>query len=297
MPGTRETHNIRETLSWGSMLLSSAGIETPGLDASILLAYILKTTREALIAHSTDSVSQYDINEFGALLNRRKNGECAAYITGKKEFLGLEFEVNPSVLVPRPETEILAETALDYLKKRNGTLRVLDLCTGSGAIAVSLKSIMPRLEVYASDISHDALETARKNASRLLGATNSITFLQGDLFNALRRHSPAPCSLPAFSLIACNPPYIPSVKISSLPREVQNEPRIALEGGETGFFIISRIIGEAQGYLDSGSLLLLEADPGQMPEINTLFTKNNFHGINIYNDLAGLQRVIGGIRD
>jgi release factor glutamine methyltransferase len=297
MFGTQEIHNIREALSWGSTLLSTADIKTPDLDASILLAHILNMKREALIAYNTGSISQNDINAFKTLINRRKNGECAAYITGKKEFFGLEFEVNPSVLVPRPETEILAEVALDYLKKRKGALRVLDLCTGSGAIAVSLKSIIPELEVYASDISHDALDTAKKNASRLLGADNSITFLHGDLFNAVSFLHPAADSPPTFSLIISNPPYIPSAKIKTLSKEVQNEPHTALDGGETGLAIISRIIEEAPKYLENGALLLLEADPGQMRKINFLFTKNNFHDINIINDLSGLQRIIGGTPD
>jgi len=305
MPDT-QIKNIKQLLSLGGKSLNSAGIETPALDASILLAKILNTSREALIARAFDPVSQNDIASFNALIERRINGECIAYITGKKEFYGLDFEVNQSVLTPRPETEILLEAALNYLKKNNQTHRVLDLCTGSGAIAISLKSVMPYLEVYASDISSNALETAKRNSKRLLNEDNQVKFLQGDLFAALPTAcSPlpasnstllnSPASHPLFSLITSNPPYIPSDKINSLPREVQNEPRIALDGGGTGLAVISRIIEEAPKFLINGALLLLEADPYQMKEINALFTKSGFHDINIYNDLAGFERVIGGI--
>ena len=178
---------IREATAQGAARLKAAGIETPSLDASLLLAHVLDTGREALAAKGEEELSQEAIAALRALLDRRINGECAAYILGKKEFFGLEFLVNPHVLVPRPDTEILVEAALEIIKKEkiaDNKIRILDLCTGSGAVAVSLKHEMPQIEVYATDISAEALQTAKTNAARLLGE-NQIHFCPGDLYNAL----------------------------------------------------------------------------------------------------------------
>jgi len=281
---------ILEALAQGSADLKYAGIESPSLDASILLAYVLKTARTALFAMGKERISGKDCAAFCGLIERRCGGECVAYLTGKKEFRGLEFFVNPSVLVPRPETETLVETALNLLgtgekKGNNNSVKVLDLCTGSGAVAISLKHEMPECEVYATDISSEALEVAKENAACLL-PDKKIQFFPGDLYNAL------PDSL--FSLIISNPPYIPSGEIETLSAEVQNEPRIALDGGVSGLEIITRIIDGAPDYLHSGGFLLMEADPRQMTDIMILLEKRGFSDIILYKDLSGSQRVIGG---
>ncbi len=200
---------IREALAQGSADLKYAGIKTHALDSGLLLAHILKTDRAKLIARGTDRLSEKDCASFCELLERRANGECTAYITGKKEFMGLEFDVNPSVLVPRPETETLVETATGIIKNKlqdNSAVYILDLCTGSGAVAISLKNEMPSCEITAADISSSALDTAIHNAKKLLGE-NTIKFFQGDLYSAL----PSPPSV-SYSLIVSNPPYIPSRK-------------------------------------------------------------------------------------
>jgi len=284
---------IREALAQGGADLKYADIKTPGLDASLLLAYVLKTDRTNLIARGTDKLSEKECAAFCELLERRANGECTAYIIGKKEFCGLEFDVNNSVLVPRPETETLVETAIEIIKKNtrdNSVVNILDLCTGSGAIAISLKHEMPSCEITATDISPNALDTAVRNAEKLLGA-NSIKFFQGDLFSAL------PCSsstvIPYF-LIVSNPPYIASEEIKTLSAEVQNEPRIALDGGVSGLEIIERIIDNAPNYLQQNRYLLLEADPRQMKQITILLEKKGFKDIQLYKDLSGQDRVIGG---
>jgi release factor glutamine methyltransferase len=276
---------IREALAESGASLLAAGVDTPGIDASLLLAHILETNRTALAASGPEPISEEKLAEFHALIERRLSGECVAYITGKKEFRGLEFLVNQSVLVPRPDTETLVETALLHLGVKN---TVLDLCTGSGAIAVSLKNEAPDAEVWATDISSSALETAKLNAARLLKKKKKITFSQGDLYDAL------PVSHPLFSIIVCNPPYIPSDVIETLPAEVRNEPRIALDGGTSGLEIISRVIEGAPGFLSRGGTLLLEADPRQMNEITILLKRRGFHTIKTYNDLSGRERVIGG---
>ncbi|MCL2443233.1 MAG: peptide chain release factor N(5)-glutamine methyltransferase, partial [Treponema sp.] len=187
---------IREALAQGSTDLKFAGIGTPGLDASLLLAHVLKTSRTALIAAGTDTLSKKACIEYCKLIERRAAGECVAYIIEKKEFRGLDFFVNKSVLVPRPDTEILVEVALKFVaplaetqrrgergeEKERGII-ILDLCTGSGAVAISLKHEMQELEVHATDISPEALEVAKTNASKLLPNTQ-IHFYLGDLYNA-----------------------------------------------------------------------------------------------------------------
>jgi release factor glutamine methyltransferase len=297
--------NTREALAEGSAALKAGGIDSPSLDASLLLAHVLNTTRAALLAHGTDALDDNALAAFRALIQRRLSGECAAYILGKKEFRGLEFLVNKSVLVPRPETETLVETAVNILNKKNKDAEkacVLDLCTGSGAIAVSIKSEMPEVHVWATDICEQALETAKTNAARLLHGS-AVRFFQGDLFNALPfnalpDNALTDNALPSsrFSVIVSNPPYIPTEEIKTLAAEVQNEPLIALDGGHTGLEIIERIIEGAPDYLSKNGVLVMEtAGKKQTEKIAVLLEKRGFSNINIYKDLSGQERVIEGI--
>jgi len=279
---------VRSAIANACAALKAAGIDTPSLDASLLLAHVLKISRTSLAARSAEPLSQKNAEEFFTLVERRKKGECAAYILGKKEFRGLEFLVNRSVLVPRPDTETLVEAAISVIKEISSanSIKILDLCTGSGAIAVSLKNEIPCLEVWAADISAEALETAKENTRRLPGE-NQIHFYQGDLYDALPRSS--------FNLIVSNPPYVPTDEIKTLSAEVQNEPRLALDGGKTGLEIISRIINGSHDFLRRGGSLLLEADPRQMEKIAFLLAGKGYNNIKLYKDLSGQDRVIGGI--
>ncbi|MDR0486927.1 MAG: peptide chain release factor N(5)-glutamine methyltransferase [Treponema sp.] len=277
---------IREALASGIADLKEAGIENSALDASLLLARVLSTSRTALTMSGSDPLPQEALSSFRSLIDRRLNGECVAYILEKKEWRGLEFLVNPSVLVPRPDTETMIDAALDILQSKKDA-RVLDLCTGSGNIAIALKHEMPLLDVFAADISADALETAKTNAARLLPGS-PISFFLGDLYDAL----PSP-----FFLITCNPPYIPSDEIKTLSAEVQKEPLCALDGGPSGLTTIKRVIEGAPDFLCQGGSLLLEADSRQIKDILPLFEKNGFSKIKIYNDLSGLERVIGGVHE
>ena len=277
---------VREAISHGSSVLKNAGIESPSLDVSLLLAYLLNTTRTELIGTGPQSISTQEHKTFQELLERRINGECVAYIIGKKEFFGLEFLVNPSVLVPRPDTEILVSVSIE--KK---STRILDLCTGSGAVAITLKHEMPNLEVHATDISAEALETAKTNAKRLLASETFIHFHHGDLFNAL----PTADCCPLFDLIVSNPPYIPTEEIKTLSPEVQKEPFIALDGGHSGLELIKKIIEKAPAFILPKGALLLEAAPSQMKKITLLLEKRGFKDIQLYKDLSGQDRVIGGV--
>jgi len=284
---------ISEALIHGSAILKTAGIDTSSLDASVLLANILNINRSSLIAKGTEILNEEKLNIFKLFIDKRKRGECTAYITGNKEFFGLSFTVNPNVLVPRPDTEILVEASLKQIKTlnmANGTkdkIRVLDLCTGCGAVAVSIKHEIPETEVWAVDLSAHALETARENSDRLLGA-GAINFYHGDLYNAI------PSANSSFSLIVSNPPYIPADEIKTLSAEVRNEPFIALDGGKSGLEIIERIIDKSPDYIKQGGVLLLEASPYQMKEISSLLVNRGFKNIELYKDLSGQDRVIGG---
>ena len=290
---------IREVLKDGGASLAAAGIETAALDAALLLAEVLGMSRAALTAAFPDPVSGEAAAAFEELIRRRRGGECTAYILGRKEFYGLDFLVNASTLVPRPDTETLVEAALEKIGRQgccaNGNARVLDLCTGSGAVAIALKHEMPALDVWASDISTAALAVARTNAARLLfGDSSSIQFRQGDLFKALSAGQGGDWENPRFSLIVSNPPYVPSGAIAGLSPEAQNEPRLALDGGDDGLDLIKQIIVDAPRFLEEGGVLLLEADPRQMPDIACLLERAGFRDTQTRCDLSGRERVIGG---
>jgi release factor glutamine methyltransferase len=293
-------------------LLAGAGIDTPALDSSLLLAEALGLDRERLILAYPGPLPEDAARRFEELLRRRLAGESAAYILGRREFWGLEFTVSPAVLVPRPDTETLVEAALPFLASpasppfRNSApvpaprTSALDLCTGSGAVAIALKHEAGGLEVWASDSSPDALEIARHNAARLLGNAGKaedsgetaapgvapITFVLSDLFEQIPRR---------FSLITANPPYVKSAEIAGLSAEVRGEPRIALDGGADGLDLIRRLIAEAPAHLYPGGGLFLEADSRQMKTIRAELEKTGFAGIQTYRDLSGAERVIGGI--
>ena len=296
---------ITDLLSSGKRLLACKKIDSPALDAALLLAEVSGLSHEELITHSDHELDEKQSKRYFELLERRNKGECIAYILGKKEFWGLEFFVSPAVLVPRPDTEILVETALSILRPiprsdpysplpPNSPL-ILDLCTGSGNVAIALKHECPNIEVWAADVSKDALNTARKNAKSL---NCEITFLQGDLFGAVKNQKPktdthTSCNKkPLFFLITANAPYVPSADIALLPPEVQNEPRLALDGGQDGLDLIRRIAGEAPKFLEPGGCLILEADPSQMETIAAMLKNNGFAKLVLYRDFAGEKRVI-----
>jgi release factor glutamine methyltransferase len=254
--------------------------DTPALDARLLLADILRLEPVRLLLSSDDPVCGEAQAAYEQALERRLDGECVAYITGSKEFWGLPFLVNPSVLVPRPDTETLVEAALTVIRQ---DAALLELCTGSGAVAIALKKECPALSVKATDISAAALETARKNAARLQA---DVCFAESDLFDRITG---------VFDLIVANPPYIPTGVIASLPAEVRREPRLALDGGEDGLDLIKRIIAEAKRHLKPAGVLLMEASPPQMPAIAELLRVGGYQqDVRVYQDIAGLDRVIGG---
>ena len=280
---------IGEALAESKALLSGAGIENPALDADLLLAHALGVNRSALVAarRDSDALNPEALERFRAFIERRRSGECVAYILEKKEFFGLEFFVNKNVLVPRPDTECLVEAALSRLAgKKTPNLRALDLCAGSGAIAIALKSQRPDLEAWATDISQGALEVAKINAACLL-PLGAVHFRLGDLFQALSAGDAR-----AFDLITANAPYVPAGEIPGLSAEVRGEPILALDGGADGLDIIRKIVAQAPRFLLPGGSLMLEADPRQMPAIALMLESAGLEPGGAIKDLSGRDRAL-----
>ncbi len=226
-----------------------------------------------------------ELGDIRALIKRRQAGESVAYLVGKKEFWGLELAVDARVLVPRPDTETLIEEARARLDEVEAP-RIADVGTGSGALAVTLAKLRPDAVVFASDVSAGALEVARGNAERLGVA---VTFLEGDLAAPLLPHAP-------FRLIVANLPYIPSAELAALPPEVRAEPALALDGGADGLDLVRRLIIAAPALLAPGGALALEIGAGQAAATSALLAAAGFGEISVRPDLAGVERVVAGVR-
>lgn len=294
-------------LNKGRALLEEAGLTEARIDAELLLLYVSEQTRSFLFVHKNDECSEDAQNQYLALIERRKAGEPVQYITGSQEFMGLDFEVNPSVLIPRQDTEILVEAAIEAagVIESADTLCILDMCCGSGAIAVSMAHYLPHSRVTACDISPEALKTAAANAVQN-SVEERICFLQGDLFAALDGTG---CGdkggddRKIFDLILCNPPYIPTGVIPSLQREItEHEPFTALDGGDDGLDFYRILAEESQRYLNAGGHLLMEIGYDQADDVCALLEKQKDSGemcyteIQVLQDLAGLDRVVHCVR-
>jgi release factor glutamine methyltransferase len=281
---------VRDLLSQGVRGLAAAGIDSARLDAEVLLGHVLAMTHEQLIVAADLPLSAEQVQRFAALWQRRLSREPVAYITGKQEFWSLDFHVTRDVLIPRPETERLIEVALTLAAELGSgkPLRVLDIGTGSGAIAVSLATELPSAEIIATDVSTVALEVAQGNAM-LNGAANRITFLPGDLFAALGG------DIAAFDLIVSNPPYIRRAQIATLEPEVSRwEPRGALDGGADGLDFYRRIAAQAWQFLTLNGALTLEIGADMGGEVSSVFNRAGlYREVAVFQDYAGCDRVIG----
>jgi release factor glutamine methyltransferase len=241
---------IGRLLDWTARFLSQKGSESPRLDAEVLLAEVLGCERIALYTRYDEEATEAARQRFRDLIRRRIEGCPVAYLVGRKEFFSLRFEVNSSVLIPRPDTECLVTECL-ALAKELSELTVLDVGTGSGAIAVAVAKQHKGARVTATDVSAEALAVAERNAARH-GVAERVSFLRGDLFAPLPQGQP-------FDFIVSNPPYIPHADLPSLPPGVRDyEPHVALDGGPDGFVVFDRLIEQARGYLKPGGWLLVE---------------------------------------
>ena len=272
---------IREALKEGASLL--AGSKTPYLDASLLLADVLNLTKEKLFASYPDLISQEQYSRYVAALNKRKKNVPVAYILKKKEFFDLTFYVDERVLVPRPDTETLVETALSLFKKHPEFESVLDLCCGSGCIGITVKYALPECSVTCADISEGALEVCRYNSSNLLGEV--LLTVKSDLFSALSG---------TYDMILSNPPYLKEAEVHQMNENVWPEPSLALDGGTDGLSFLRRIVEHAAKYLNPGGYLLLESAIDQTYYIEQGLIAAGFTETAVVQDLTGRNRVTLG---
>jgi release factor glutamine methyltransferase len=268
--------------------LVSSGIESGALDAEVLLGHVLDVRREQLIIAANGSLRETELRAYERLLSRRLEREPTAYITGKREFWSLDFHVTRDVLIPRTETELLVEIALGLATElsSSGPLHILDIGTGSGAIAIALATELASVKIVATDLSAAALAVAQGNAARNRVA-GKIKFMQGDLFETLAISE-------QFDLIISNPPYIRSIEIDELEPEVRDwEPRGALDGGLDGLNYYRRIAARAFHYLAPAGVLAVEIGTGMGEAVAALF-KNSAGSaeVNIRRDYAAKERVV-----
>ena len=293
--------DIRTALKQGIAQLRDAQVPSYTLAAELLLLHVFGRDRTWIYAHPEEELSEAHSERFLTLLNRRATGEPTQHLTGKQEFWGLAFEVNPNVLIPRPETEHVIEVALDRLavreirpgRKQTLTgegLLIADVGTGSGCIAIALAKGLLGATFYATDISPAALAVARRNAERH-GVTDRMKFIECNLLDGFV-DSPLP-----FDLIASNPPYIGRRESTSLMREVrEHEPEVALYGGEEGHELYPELIAQAAAHLKPGGILALELGHNSLPAVQPLFDARIWTNIGVTNDLAGIPRVLAAER-
>lgn len=268
-----------EAIRLGEKRLLSSGIAEAAWDARLLFEYARQIDRNFYYLHMNDELSEADWNAYQDALQTRMGHVPLQYITGEQEFMGLSFAVNPHVLIPRQDTEILVEEAQ---KRIHAGMDALDLCTGSGCIIVSLSKYAP-IHAAASDISAQALKTAKENAKRH-GVT--VDFIESDLFEGITSR---------YDIIVSNPPYIPTEEIKTLMPEVREfEPCLALDGKEDGLFFYRKIIREANSHLKPDGFLLLEIGCGQGKDVACLMEAEGYKEITIRKDLSGLDRIVIG---
>lgn len=281
---------IQEAFSFGKQELEQGNIPDWQWDAEVLLEYILDCNRTVLLLEGKRELSEKQEQKYRDLIGKRLAHVPLQYLTGQQEFMGLVFMVSPAVLIPRQDTEVLVELVLDKLRKpkENPKKTILDLCTGSGCIAISLEKLGKDKEgksplVTAADISAQALEVARENGRR---NESSVIFLESDLFDKVEGR---------FDYIVSNPPYIVSHQIDTLMEEVRFfEPRLALDGRADGLFFYDKIIKEAKNHLNENGWLFFEIGYDQSQAVSTLMERAGYVDIEVKKDLAGLDRVVYG---
>lgn len=258
-------------------------IHEPRREAALLLGHILRRDRAFLFAHIDEDLSPEQLEILGGLVSRRGGGEPLQYITEHQEFFKLDFEVTPDVLIPRPETELVVEGALDVLP-RDRQSEFVDVGTGSGCLAISILHEHRKTEAIAIDLSTRALQVAERNAERH-GVADRLRLLESDLLAALPADQ-------IFDLIVSNPPYVSSDDMEHLQREVQREPRRALEGGRDGLDVVRRLLRDASAHLKKGGHLIFEFGLGQDAAIRELVDRDVWELIEVRKDLQQIPRTI-----
>ncbi len=308
MTSFAQVTDIRTALREGFAQLREAQIPSHTLAAEMLLLHVIGRDRTWIYSHPEEEISATDIERYLALIRQRAAGEPTQHLTGKQEFWGLELEVTPDVLIPRPETEHVIEVALDRLAVREVRagraqphsgegLHIADVGTGSGCIAIALAKELPTATFVATDISSAALAVARRNATRH-GIANRIHFLERNVLDGFfdsplaARHSPL-----LFDVIVSNPPYVGWREAATLMREVrEHEPQIALYGGEEGYELYASLIAQSAKCLLPGGILVLELGHNSLPAVQPLLGAATWTNIGVTNDLAGIPRVLAAER-
>jgi len=291
----------REALRQGMASLRAANVPSHTLAAELFLMHVLGRDRAWIYTHPENPLNPADAGRYFALIDRRAAGEPTQYLTGKQEFWGLEFEVTPAVLIPRPETEHVVEVVLERLGERgikinmrtggpSPFLRIADVGTGSGCLAVALAQELPHAQIVATDLSAAALEVARRNAERH-HVVDRFRFVQTNLLESVGEES-------SFDVIVSNPPYVAREEAGQLPCEVrQHEPDAALFGGPSGFEMYGRLIEQAPALLRSRGILILELGFNSLDHVRSfLYGQPAWVNVSVTNDLAGIPRVIAAQR-
>lgn len=283
---TRETWTIARVLGFATDDFRKRNNPSPRLDAELLLTHVLGVDRVRLIVDSERRLNEAELARYRLLIQRRRLGEPVAYILGRREFYGLPFAVDRRALVPRPDTETLVEVALERTKTRSMYGRALDLCTGSGCVAVAFARARPTWRVTATDVSSEAARLARENALRH-GVVFSMRVVEGNLF--------APLGAERYELITANPPYVPSAELAELAPDIRDfEPKIALDGGNDGLDVLRALVAGAGPHLEPGAILAVEVGHDQASRVCELFELASFREIGVRRDYGGRDRVVSG---
>ena len=279
-----KTWTVLALLRWTTGHFNDHGIPTPRLDAEVLLAHVLGVRRLDLYLKFEQPVMSAERAQYRELISRRVSERVpVSILVGEKEFWSRSFRVTSDVLTPRPDTETLVEAALDRMVDSDRPYRVLEIGTGSGAIALSLALERPSAQITATDVSPEALQIAQENAEELQ-VGDSVVFLEGSLFE--------PVSEPLFDLIVSNPPYVAEKDSAKLPAELKHEPAVALFGGMDGYRVLKPLAAEVAARLSPGGWVLLEMDPAQVETVAQWLADSGLSEVETLRDLAGRERVV-----
>ena len=279
--------NIKEKLNNTIKILNENNIENSNLKAKLVFSNLLKMKKEELLINDKKELKTSEIIEIDKAVEKLLNDIPIQYIIHNQEFMKLKFYVDKNVLIPQPDTEILVEKAIDYINNnKNNTFKILDLCTGSGCISISIAKLISdsiKLDIVSSDISKDALRVAEKNAN-IHSVSNKIKFINSNMFEKIEDN---------FDMIVSNPPYIETSVISTLSNEVQNEPHLALDGGNDGLKFYKIISEEAYKHLNKDGILILEIGYNQKEKVINLFEKTKkYNNIECVKDYSNNDRLI-----
>jgi release factor glutamine methyltransferase len=290
--GNEVTTSIAEAILQGAHKLRQAGVSEARRESGSLLARVLQRDRSFILSHAEDPIGSEQLERFRDYVERRAQGEPMQYITGHQEFFGLDFEVTRDVLIPRPETELLIESALKLATEHKGPPFICDVGTGSGCLAITLLHQLreiPGARAVAIDISPAALAIAKRNAVRH-SLSEQIDFVVSDCFASLDSKNPRQS---LFDLIVSNPPYVEERDLAGLQREVRDyEPRLALAGGPDGMVIIRRLLLEAGNFLKAGGHFLFEIGFNQSSVVDQLIDRDKWNLLEIHPDLQGIPRIV-----